>query len=36
MMAFMRGKLQLFQVVFSRSGMNEIPRSRQHVYSQSK
>ena len=30
--AFVRGKLQLFQVVFSRSGMNNIPASRKHVY----
>ncbi len=31
-MAFMRGNLQLFQVVFSRSGYNEIPRTREHIY----
>jgi cyclopropane-fatty-acyl-phospholipid synthase len=32
-MAFQRGNLQLFQVVFSRSGFNGIPRTRKHVYS---
>jgi cyclopropane-fatty-acyl-phospholipid synthase len=30
--AFMRGTLQLFQIVFTRSGMNRIPASRKHVY----
>lgn len=30
--AFLRGNLQLFQVVFARSGMNRIPRSRKHIY----
>jgi cyclopropane-fatty-acyl-phospholipid synthase len=30
--AFERGNLQLFQVVFTRSGMNNIPASRKHVY----
>jgi cyclopropane-fatty-acyl-phospholipid synthase len=30
--AFERGNLQLFQVVFARSGMNRIPASRKHVY----
>lgn len=30
--AFLRGNLQLFQVVFTRSGMNQIPKSRKHVY----
>ena len=30
--AFVRGKLQLFQVVFARSGMNDIPSTRAHVY----
>jgi cyclopropane-fatty-acyl-phospholipid synthase len=30
--AFMRGKLQLFQVVFARSAFNNIPRTRKHVY----
>ena len=30
--AFVRGNLQLFQVVFARSGMNRIPMSRKHVY----
>jgi cyclopropane-fatty-acyl-phospholipid synthase len=30
--AFVRGNLQLFQVVFARSGMNQIPASRKHVY----
>jgi cyclopropane-fatty-acyl-phospholipid synthase len=30
--AFVRGNLQLFQVVFARSGMNRIPASRKHVY----
>jgi cyclopropane-fatty-acyl-phospholipid synthase len=32
MIAFVRGKLQLFQVVFARSGMNKIPWTREHVY----
>jgi cyclopropane-fatty-acyl-phospholipid synthase len=32
-MAFLHGKLQLFQVVFARSGMNELPVSRAHIYS---
>jgi cyclopropane-fatty-acyl-phospholipid synthase len=31
-MAFLQGKLQLFQVVFTRSGMNDIPSSRAHIY----
>ena len=31
-MAFVHGKLQLFQVVFARSGMNEVPNSRAHIY----
>jgi cyclopropane-fatty-acyl-phospholipid synthase len=30
--AFERGNLQLFQVVFARSGMNRIPASRKHIY----
>jgi cyclopropane-fatty-acyl-phospholipid synthase len=30
--AFVHGSLQLFQVLFSRSGMNAIPRTRAHVY----
>jgi cyclopropane-fatty-acyl-phospholipid synthase len=30
--AFVRGNLQLFQVVFARSGMNKIPASRKHIY----
>lgn len=30
--AFVRGNLQLFQVVFTRSGMNQIPASRKHIY----
>jgi len=30
--AFVHGTLQLFQVVFSRSGMNTIPRTRAHLY----
>jgi cyclopropane-fatty-acyl-phospholipid synthase len=30
--AFEHGSLQLFQVVFARSGMNEIPRTREHMY----
>jgi cyclopropane-fatty-acyl-phospholipid synthase len=29
---FTRGSLQLFQVLFARSGANAIPRSRAHVY----
>ena len=29
---FTRGSLQLFQVLFARSGVNAIPRSRAHVY----
>ena len=32
-MAFLHGKLQLFQVTFARSGMNDIPSSRAHIYS---
>ena len=32
MAAFDRGKLQLFQVVFTKSGMNKIPWTRQHIY----
>ncbi len=31
-MAFLHGKLQLFQVVFARSGMNEVPWTRAHIY----
>jgi cyclopropane-fatty-acyl-phospholipid synthase len=31
-MAFLHGKLQLFQVAFARSGMNDIPSSRAHIY----
>jgi cyclopropane-fatty-acyl-phospholipid synthase len=31
-MAFLHGKLQLFQVAFARSGMNQIPSSRAHIY----
>ena len=31
-MAFERGTLQLFQVVFTRSGMNQIPATRKHIY----
>jgi cyclopropane-fatty-acyl-phospholipid synthase len=31
-MAFVWGKLQLFQVLFARSGSNEIPWTRDHVY----
>ncbi|MGD8325019.1 MAG: cyclopropane-fatty-acyl-phospholipid synthase family protein [Gammaproteobacteria bacterium] len=31
-MAFLHGKLQLFQVSFARSGMNDIPNSRAHIY----
>jgi cyclopropane-fatty-acyl-phospholipid synthase len=30
--AFVRGNLQLFQVVFTRSGMNNIPATRRHIY----
>jgi cyclopropane-fatty-acyl-phospholipid synthase len=30
--AFLQGKLQLFQVVFARSGMNRIPWTRAHQY----
>jgi cyclopropane-fatty-acyl-phospholipid synthase len=30
--AFMRGTLQLFQVVFTRSGLNRIPATRKHIY----
>jgi cyclopropane-fatty-acyl-phospholipid synthase len=30
--AFEHGKLQLYQVLFSRSGMNAIPRTRAHLY----
>jgi cyclopropane-fatty-acyl-phospholipid synthase len=30
--AFLHGTLQLFQVLFSRSGMNAIPRTRSHLY----
>ena len=33
--AFVTGKLQLFQVVFARSGMNKLPRSRAHIYDKS-
>jgi cyclopropane-fatty-acyl-phospholipid synthase len=32
---FVRGNLQLFQIVFARSGMNKIPASRKHIYSDS-
>jgi cyclopropane-fatty-acyl-phospholipid synthase len=31
-MAFLHGKLQLFQVAFARSGMNNLPSSRAHIY----
>jgi cyclopropane-fatty-acyl-phospholipid synthase len=31
--AFVRGTLQLFQVVYTRSGMNNIPATRNHIYS---
>jgi cyclopropane-fatty-acyl-phospholipid synthase len=31
-MAFLRGNLQLFQVLFARSGMNQLPSSRAHMY----
>jgi cyclopropane-fatty-acyl-phospholipid synthase len=31
-MAFVRGKLQLFQVLFARSRVNDIPWTRAHVY----
>jgi len=31
-MAFLHGKLQLYQVLFTRSGMNSIPSSRAHLY----
>jgi cyclopropane-fatty-acyl-phospholipid synthase len=31
--AFLTGKLQLFQVVFAPSGMNQVPWTRAHVYS---
>jgi len=31
-MAFLHGKLQLFQVTFARSAMNELPSSRSHIY----
>jgi cyclopropane-fatty-acyl-phospholipid synthase len=34
-MAFLHGKLQLFQVLFRRSGMNAIPSTRAHVYPRS-
>jgi cyclopropane-fatty-acyl-phospholipid synthase len=30
--AFVYGTLQLFQVVFARSGMNRLPASRKHIY----
>jgi cyclopropane-fatty-acyl-phospholipid synthase len=30
--AFVRGTLQLFQVVYTRSGMNQIPATREHIY----
>jgi cyclopropane-fatty-acyl-phospholipid synthase len=30
--AFVRGTLQLFQVVYTRSGMNQIPSTRRHIY----
>jgi cyclopropane-fatty-acyl-phospholipid synthase len=30
--AFLEGKLQLFQVVFARSGMNRVPFTRAHQY----
>lgn len=33
--AFLRGNLQLFQVAFARSGMNQLPWTRAHIYSQS-
>lgn len=32
-MAFVHGNLQLFQVLFARSGLNSIPWTRAHVYS---
>lgn len=32
MMAFVHGKLQLFQVLFARSGVNRVPWTRAHVY----
>jgi cyclopropane-fatty-acyl-phospholipid synthase len=32
LVAFVRGKLQLFQVAFARSGMNKIPWTRAHAY----
>ena len=31
-MAFVHGKLQLFQVLFARTGVNAIPWTRAHVY----
>ena len=31
-LAFVRGKLQLFQVLFARSGRNDLPWTRAHVY----
>ena len=34
-MAFLHGKLQLFQVLFARSGANDVPWTRAHVYGQS-
>jgi cyclopropane-fatty-acyl-phospholipid synthase len=33
--AFVQGKLQLFQVLFTRAGMNAIPKSRTHMYTAS-
>lgn len=34
-MAFVHGKLQLFQVLFARSGFNNVPWTRAHVYERS-
>jgi len=34
-MAFLHGKLQLFQVLFARSGMNKLAPSRAHLYTPS-
>ncbi len=34
-MAFMHGKLQLFQVLFARSGFNDVAQTRAHVYDRS-
>ena len=35
LVAFLRGKLQLFQVTFARSGVNTIPWTREHIYRRS-